>query len=254
MHSSKLIVNVCIIQEDIPRFRYEILHELSAGIILPCTHKDPQNTIVKLLNKNDIMANKIDQTNKQTSLSNNLPSAKLKLSLPKRLSSNWNKAPMKITASISSISDNAQEKSTPAPEPSPKQSSTPANYLPMLIPTEYSLNNMHKESTLAPSTCTPTNFSIPKKQLLHTQKSKDKSTCISECIICHSTYGTKYNLLKYMRIKHPAYTVSNGNIKCQEDKCDFSCRIIQQLWHHLQEKHQKKMEIEQLTFDSMEGE
>ena len=76
---------------------------------------------------------------------------------------------------------------------------------------------------------------------------------VNKCIFCDKLYGTRSNLLKHVRLKHPKHTLSSGRIECKEDKCKFSCRILQQLRHHLQAEHGEKMEAEHLVFDTMAG-
>ena len=56
-----------------------------------------------------------------------------------------------------------------------------------------------------------------------------------------------------MKAKHlEAETV--GSIKCREENCTFTCHYLHAMRRHLTDRHSIAMEIDQLQFDSTEGE
>ncbi len=74
-----------------------------------------------------------------------------------------------------------------------------------------------------------------------------------QCEICGMTYSHRSGLYKHMKVKHlEARTV--GSMKCRESNCTFNCHYLPAMRKHLIDRHSIAMEIEQLKFDSTEGE
>ena len=46
---------------------------------------------------------------------------------------------------------------------------------------------------------------------------------------------------------------SEGEMRCQEESCEFTCRYVRQLRSHLSKEHSIKMDSELKNFSSEEG-
>ena len=84
-------------------------------------------------------------------------------------------------------------------------------------------------------------------------KQTSSTPSLFKCTICNKTYGLRHNLQKHMSLKHPQQYLSHCNITCNEDQCNFTCRFLSQLRHHLQQLRGIIIDTENKTFETQEG-
>ena len=75
----------------------------------------------------------------------------------------------------------------------------------------------------------------------------------NSCKLCGVHYAHRTSLSKHMSKEHPNEQLSCGNIKCLEESCNFTCRYLDKLRHHLKTVHSIPMETEEIKFKSFEG-
>lgn len=233
-----------------------MMHEISTGKILPCAIKDPCNGAQTLVKK-DTDAHKSKESNPPC---RKRPILSLKRGVPKVAVQKENINPgIKVGANIHTmcIPDQKIQAKSANITPCTKQTTcqTPANQ-----PQPKRHTPFLTLSTNKPKKTTPTNQPQPKRRTplltLTTNKQKkctSKSDIMYVCDFCDKIYGSKSNLLKHIKMKHPEKYGYGGNILCQEEKCNYSCRVLHQLRIHLQAKHGQKMETKQKHFETMEG-
>lgn len=92
-------------------------------------------------------------------------------------------------------------------------------------------------------------------------ENNEKSTALNDvtskytdsfpCHICGKYFAHGSSLYRHKKSVHPQ--LQSGSICCQETKCSFSCRTLQDFRRHLKCFHDLCMEEECKTFDSIEG-
>ena len=75
----------------------------------------------------------------------------------------------------------------------------------------------------------------------------------NSCKLCGVHYAHRTSLSKHMSKEHRNEQLSCGNIKCLEESCNFTCRYLDKLRHHLKTVHSIPMETEEIKFKSFEG-
>ena len=95
-------------------------------------------------------------------------------------------------------------------------------------------------SNITNITCKDKCFSIEKPQIF-------------PCHVCKKVYSNRYGLYKHKVNNHSDYHERKGNIKCQENQCTYTCRVLSNYRMHLQTEHKIPMEIEEKTFYSFQG-
>ena len=78
------------------------------------------------------------------------------------------------------------------------------------------------------------------------------------CISCNKEFSSKGNLNRHYKTVHAALDAvlednESGTIHCLEQDCEYRCRYISGLRKHLVSIHGFKMEEEEVTFRSLEG-
>ena len=106
-------------------------------------------------------------------------------------------------------------------------------------------------------TTSPTNkvkLPLAKKRLSNPQvKAVATNGGSFRCKFCNVCYNHRSSLFKHVK-KHHSNEASEGNIKCQESDCNFTCRFLNKLREHLEINHRMKTDMEHLQFKSCKGE
>ena len=71
-----------------------------------------------------------------------------------------------------------------------------------------------------------------------------------QCTVCGKLYETNAGLYKH---RHPHMVNSTKSIQCKESNCDFTCKMLNQLRHHLEETHGMPMETRVMDFKNIKG-
>ena len=72
------------------------------------------------------------------------------------------------------------------------------------------------------------------------------------CTICNRKYKHRQSLHRHITRDHPEMQTS-GQIKCQEESCNFTCRYLHQLREHLTNMHNIQFEKEMKVFNCYPG-
>lgn len=93
-----------------------------------------------------------------------------------------------------------------------------------------------------------------KKGFLNTEAKPMNTTSESfPCKFCNARYNHRSSLFKHIKSCHTGES-TEGGMKCQEPRCKFTCRFLNQLRQHLTLNHGIDMEVEELRFKSWKGE
>ena len=87
---------------------------------------------------------------------------------------------------------------------------------------------------------------------------KDLATTSIVCTSCNKEFSSKGNRNRHYKKVHAALDTvedngGSGTIHCLEQDCEFRCRYISGLRKHLVSIHGFKMDEEEVTFQSLEG-
>ena len=74
-----------------------------------------------------------------------------------------------------------------------------------------------------------------------------------QCSFCNMVYSTRAGLYKHLIKNHSEEQEIKASIKCLENCCTFSGRVLSDLRTHLQMEHQIPMEYEEKIFNSHQG-
>ena len=281
-------------QIDTPRFRYEILHELITGTVMPTTasvKSGTDNGALALAIKHNSINNlereesqhlKTDNSHKNGAATGSEQTVQEKSSLMSSTSNtSLSIAQPKVKSLRLSLSKQAERGSSNIPFSNECKQGRPVittTYKSVLQQVDTNANQI--QATIEPSSKKPVVTMLsqlpldnadtkqgkqhnqyqstirrnkPGCSLVSKRKQEALRSSLFECTICKKTYGLRYNLQKHMSKKHPEQSVSHCNIACNEDKCNFTCRFLSQLRHHLQEVHAITMDSENKTFETQEG-
>ena len=74
------------------------------------------------------------------------------------------------------------------------------------------------------------------------------------CQFCSNKYKYRAGLYKHVKKYHSTQVQEDcGSIKCQEERCSFSCRYLSEIRSHLHAVHSIAMDMETLIFQTLAG-
>ena len=73
------------------------------------------------------------------------------------------------------------------------------------------------------------------------------------CRVCSQVYAHSSSLLRHQQQAHSTCIIIEGNIKCNESSCTFTCKRLGQLKDHLIKFHKKKFNEIKEYFKNKEG-
>lgn len=252
---------------DIPRFQYEIIHELVSGSILPLTtmrinvDKNGAGSLAKRHTKESMeevshlstgSSNRGTRTDMKggftgTSTIGALPTKprKLRLSLSHSATPHV-MAQKNIQLGRAEVKTTTESSLVKLPE---------AHQEPLLHTS--SVKQPNKENT-QPKTHKQTRIlatnvggRTPLKCVTNSNSSSIKSQYT--CTACNKNFKLKTSLYKHQRKVHCNVKEQKGGMYCRERECSFKCRTLSQLRTHLQSEHAVKMDMEYKAFQTYEG-
>ena len=164
---------------------------------------------------------------------------------PLSLSSATNQPPPAVNQPPSALPVTNQPPSASPVASQPPSASPVASQLPSASPVT---NQPPSASPVAnpPPSASPTASQATTESLIASQLE-------NTCKVCGVHYAHRASLFKHMRKLHPTNQSSCGNIRCQEEACNFTCRYLDGLRSHLETVHSIPMEREEITFGSFQG-
>ena len=234
---------------DIPRIRYEILHELVTQAILSldaARASVARNGAGSLATKHNIVQQKDNRVdNMQDTDSESKPDAKKnKLGTQTSTEAPCSKT-KKPSLSLKLHTGKCTAVSVPVTVLHPN-SQKEKGVIECLLNTSTTTHKESHNTHLTNTTTISNKTSISKAQ----NQGKKSNYC---CELCHKKYQYRTGLLKHMRKIHPETKKQEGNITCRESMCLFQCRTLADLRNHLQCVHNIDMDTEELQFRNQEG-